>query len=90
MSDVRRLSASSAALADPVRAAGDGQEQFQGSVHSCHVGGLYPDHLQLLSEPFEVFDFDFGQPPDKDRSLQVEVSTQTLQSKAPHDKIIHA
>ena len=43
-------------------------------MHPMHVGPLYPDHLELLSEPFEVFSFDFGQPPEESRSEELQVT----------------
>ncbi len=43
-------------------------------MHAMHVGPLYPDHLKLLSEPFEVFRFDFGQPPEESRSEKLQVT----------------
>lgn len=42
-------------------------------MHAMHVGRLYPHHLRLLSEPFVVFRFDFGQPPEGDGSQQLQV-----------------
>ncbi len=42
-------------------------------MHAMHVGPLYPDHLELLSEPFEVFKFDFGQPPEGSQSKKLQV-----------------
>ena len=42
-------------------------------MHAMHVGPLYPDHLELLSEPFEVFKFDFGQPPEVSQSKKLQV-----------------
>lgn len=43
-------------------------------MHAMHVGPLYPDHLELLSEPFEVFRFDFGQPPEGSQSQKLQVT----------------
>ena len=48
-------------------------QRAQCQMHACHVDQLWPDHLQLLSEPFEVFRFDFAQPPDGDGTQQIEV-----------------
>ena len=42
-------------------------------MHAMHVGPLYPDHMKLLSEPFQVFQFDFEQPPEGDRSQKIQV-----------------
>lgn len=57
-------------------------------MHVLHVGPLYPNHLELLSEPFEVFKFDFGQPPKGHHShhLQVRSSLGTvcLYAGCPH------
>ncbi len=43
-------------------------------MHAMHVEPLYPDHLELLSEPFEVFRFDFGQPPEGNQSKKLQVT----------------
>ncbi len=43
-------------------------------MHAMHVGPLYPDHLELLSEPFEVFRFNFGQPLEESRSEELQVT----------------
>ena len=43
-------------------------------MHAMHVEPLYPDHLDLLSEPFEVFRFDFGQPPEGSQSQKLQVT----------------
>ncbi len=43
-------------------------------MHAMHVGPLYPDHLELLSEPFEVFRFGFGQPPEGSQSQKLQVT----------------
>ena len=49
-------------------------------MHALHVGPLHPHHLELLSEPFEVCNFDFAQPPEGHRShhLQVRSSLGTV------------
>ena len=62
-----------------------GQEQHtehrQPHLQALHVDGLYPDHIKLLSEPFEVFAFDFACPPkgDQHRPLQASLSKFELQ-----------
>ena len=43
-------------------------------MHAMHVGPLYPDHLELISEPFEVFRFDLGQPPEGSQSRKLQVT----------------
>ena len=43
-------------------------------MHAMHVGPLYPDHLEFLSEPFEVFRFDFGQPSEGSQSQKLQVT----------------
>lgn len=57
-----------------------GQEQHtehrQPQLQALHVDGLYPDHIKLLSEPFEVFAFDFACPPkgNQHRLLQASLA----------------
>lgn len=45
-------------------------------MHALHVDGLYPDHIKLLSEPFEVFRFDFARPPEENQGQQLQASCQ--------------
>ena len=58
--DDAKLEASSAAASQKQDAA---FTNVRTQMHALHVGPLYPDHLELLSEPFQVFKFNFGQPP---------------------------
>ena len=42
-------------------------------MHAVHVDPLYPDHLRILCEPFEVFRFDFGSAPGQDGAQHLQV-----------------
>lgn len=42
-------------------------------MHAVHVDPLYPDHLRVLCEPFEVFRFDFASPPGQDGAQHLQV-----------------
>lgn len=42
-------------------------------MHAAHVDPLYPEHLRVLCEPFEVFTFDFASPPEQDAAQRLQV-----------------
>ena len=42
-------------------------------MHAAHVDPLYPEHLRVLCEPFEVFTFDFASPPEQAAAQHLQV-----------------
>lgn len=44
-------------------------------MHAAHVDPLYPEHVRVLCEPFEVFRFDFAKPPERDGAQHLQVFT---------------
>ncbi|KAL3150295.1 Protein arginine N-methyltransferase 7 [Trebouxia sp. C0010 RCD-2024] len=42
-------------------------------MHAAHVDPLYPEHVRVLCEPFEVFRFDFAKPPERDGAQHLQV-----------------
>ena len=50
-------------------------------MHAAHVDPLYPDHLRVLCQPFEVFRFDFASPPGQDGAQHLQVLSLCLHNK---------
>ena len=42
-------------------------------MRAAHVDPLYPNHLKVLCKPFEVFRFDFANPPAQDGAELLQV-----------------
>ena len=53
------------------------QDRCRPPAHALHVDPLYPGHLKLLSEPFQIFTFDFANPPERGRVQQIQASQRT-------------
>lgn len=64
----------------PIQSDDEGGPGVESFLRPLHVNNLYPNDLSLLSEPFQVFDFDFQEPlPDtgRERLLQASLSSPT-------------
>lgn len=55
-------------------------------MYAAHVDPLYPEHLRLLCDPFEVFTFDFASPPEQDAAQHLQVCSLGIQNKLNHQQ----
>ena len=52
-------------------------------MHAAHVDPLYPEHLRVLCEPFEVFRLDFANPPEQDEAQHLQVHSPLCMNALP-------
>ena len=68
------------------------QEPDERPLKAMHLDALHPEHLQPLTEPFELFSFDFAHPPEPcGRVAHVQVSLESGSRRASRMRcIMHA